>query len=41
VARSFAREGTHVFLAGRTVAKVEAVAEGGRGGESGDTHGFG
>ena len=27
VARAFAREGANVFLAGRTVAKVEAVAE--------------
>jgi 3-oxoacyl-[acyl-carrier protein] reductase len=27
VARSFAREGAHLFLAGRTLAKVEAVAE--------------
>jgi 3-oxoacyl-[acyl-carrier protein] reductase len=27
VARAFAREGAHLFLAGRTLAKVEAVAE--------------
>src|SRR5258708_39600528 len=27
VARAFAREGAHVFLAGRTVPKLEAVAQ--------------